>query len=68
MGVPFAVTVDYATLGDQTVTVRERDSMSQVRVPIAELAEVLKSLCELRRTWDDVAANYPAQAPAAETE
>lgn len=31
IGVPFAVTVDYATTRDNTVTVRERDSMAQVR-------------------------------------
>lgn len=30
IGVPFAVTVDYATLKDDTVTVRERDTMAQV--------------------------------------
>ena len=31
LGVPFAVTVDYTTISDQTVTLRDRDSMEQVR-------------------------------------
>ena len=33
IGTPFCVTVDYDTLTDGTVTVRERDSMRQERVP-----------------------------------
>lgn len=32
IGVPFAITVDHGTLKDDTVTVRERDSMAQVRM------------------------------------
>lgn len=31
IGVPFAITVDYKTLSDGTVTLRERDTMAQVR-------------------------------------
>ena len=41
IGTPFAVTVDYDTLKDGTVTVRERDSMKQHRVAIDELEETL---------------------------
>jgi glycyl-tRNA synthetase len=37
-GTPWCVTVDYATLEDNTVTVRDRDTTSQVRVSISELA------------------------------
>ena len=33
IGTPFCITVDYATLEDNTVTVRERDSMKQERIP-----------------------------------
>ncbi len=38
IGTPFGVTVDFQTLADQTVTVRDRDTMKQIRLPIAELA------------------------------
>jgi glycyl-tRNA synthetase len=38
IGTPFCVTVDTQTLEDGTVTVRERDSMEQVRLNAAELA------------------------------
>ncbi|KDO27813.1 glycyl-tRNA synthetase [Saprolegnia parasitica CBS 223.65] len=37
VGTPYCVTVDFETLADQSVTVRDRDSMAQVRVPIADL-------------------------------
>lgn len=37
IGTPFAVTVDYDTLEDESVTVRDRDSMEQERVKIEEL-------------------------------
>lgn len=37
IGTPFCVTVDFDTLEDQAVTIRERDSMEQIRIPIAEL-------------------------------
>lgn len=37
IGTPYCVTVDFETLEDNCVTVRERDSMEQVRLPITEL-------------------------------
>ena len=37
IGTPYCVTYDFDSLVDQAVTVRERDSMEQVRLPIAEL-------------------------------
>jgi len=40
-GTPFSITVDTQTLQDETVTVRERDSMEQVRVSISSLLNYL---------------------------
>jgi len=40
-GTPFCITVDGQTLQDQTVTVRERDSMNQVRIATAQLRTYL---------------------------
>lgn len=37
IGTPFCVTVDFDTLDDECVTLRDRDTMDQVRVPIAEV-------------------------------
>jgi glycyl-tRNA synthetase len=41
IGTPFCVTVDFATLEDRAVTIRERDSMEQERVPVAGLLDRL---------------------------
>ena len=41
VGTPWGVTVDHQTMDDDTVTLRDRDSLEQVRIPIAELAEEL---------------------------
>jgi glycyl-tRNA synthetase len=41
IGTPFCVTVDFDSLEDNQVTIRERDTMSQRRVPIAELHDIL---------------------------
>jgi glycyl-tRNA synthetase len=46
IGTPFAITVDYQTIEDQTVTIRERDSMAQVRVPVADLAHMVGDLLD----------------------
>ena len=37
VGTPYCVTIDFETLEDNCVTIRERDSMEQIRLPIAEL-------------------------------
>src|SRR5439155_18096175 len=42
IGTPLCVTVDFETLGDEAVTIRDRDEMQQVRVPIANLASALR--------------------------
>lgn len=39
VGTPWCVTVDYATLEDGTVTVRDRDTTKQERIPVASLSE-----------------------------
>lgn len=47
IGTPFCVTVDYDTLEDQSVTVRERDSMEQIRIKIDELNEYIAKRVKL---------------------
>jgi glycyl-tRNA synthetase len=41
VGTPFCVTIDFETLTDNQVTVRDRDSMEQERVPVGDLVEYL---------------------------
>jgi glycyl-tRNA synthetase len=42
IGTPFGITIDHQTLEDRTVTVRDRDSLAQERLPIAGLAEEIE--------------------------
>lgn len=46
IGTPYCVTVDFQSLEDQAVTVRDRDTMEQERIPVAELTKYL---------WDKLA-------------
>ena len=41
IGTPFCVTIDFESLEDKAVTIRERDSMNQIRVPVSELKNTL---------------------------
>ena len=51
IGTPLCITVDFQTVGDETteadhcVTVRDRDTMEQVRIPIAELKNYIAEKC-----------------------
>ena len=47
IGTPLCVTVDFDTLDDEAVTIRDRDSMEQVRVPIADLVGTLNDKLEI---------------------
>lgn len=42
IGTPFCITVDFDTLSDASVTVRERDSMEQIRLPKDQVAAYLR--------------------------
>jgi glycyl-tRNA synthetase len=43
IGTPFCVTIDFESLEDKQVTIRERDSLAQIRVPIGELEKNLEA-------------------------
>ena len=46
IGTPYCVTVDFDTLEDGAVTVRERDTMAQVRIPVENLAAYFEEMLE----------------------
>jgi glycyl-tRNA synthetase len=54
IGTPWAFTIDEQTLADETVTVRDRDSLAQERVPISGVASWLSAALE--RPWSPPAA------------
>ena len=47
IGTPFCVTVDYDTLEDNTVTIRDRDDLSQIRISIDELKAKLSDVTSI---------------------
>ena len=50
VGTPYCITIDYDTMNDDTVTLRYRDSMEQVRIPVSEIAATIRTaMKEYRR-------------------
>jgi len=49
IGTPFSVTVDHQSLEDNTVTIRDRDTMKQDRVAIADLHQIIGDKVSLRK-------------------
>lgn len=43
IGTPMCITIDFDTLENDTVTIRDRDTMEQIRLPIAELVTYIES-------------------------
>mmetsp|Transcript_11374 Transcript_11374/g.34802 ORF Transcript_11374/g.34802 Transcript_11374/m.34802 type:complete len:684 (+) Transcript_11374:120-2171(+) len=60
LGTPFGVTVDFDSVKDSTVTLRERDSMRQVRGPYTDVVRTIQSLCSGATTWEEVEAQFPS--------
>ena len=46
IGTPYCITVDFDTLEDETVTIRDRDTMEQIRVKISELKNWIQEKIE----------------------
>jgi len=49
IGTPYCITVDHQTLADSTVTIRDRDTMEQERVPIARLKEIVGRKVDIKQ-------------------
>ena len=67
VGTPYCVTVDVKTVGDAEkgeagdgkVTIRERDSMEQIRVPLERIDDVFSRLLDAGVSWSEVARDFP---------
>ena len=46
IGTPYCITIDFDTLEDDTVTIRDRDTMEQIRLPISEVENYIKEKLE----------------------
>ncbi|CAD7006384.1 unnamed protein product [Ceratitis capitata] len=60
IAIPFGITVDFDTLKEpHTVTLRDRDSLKQVRLGIDEVIDVVKNLSVGRVKWSQILEKYP---------
>lgn len=66
LGIPFAVTIDFETVESRVVTLRERDSCAQVKIPITAIGAEVRNLVKGTTSWQDVLSRFPLVAAAAE--
>jgi glycyl-tRNA synthetase len=59
VAIPFGICVDFDSLNEpHTATLRERDSMLQVRMPVDDLPQVIRKLVISKLTWEEVLNTY----------
>jgi len=63
IGIPFGITIDTQTIEDNSITLRERDSTLQIRVPIAKVARLLQNIMLGWTNWQAITESkkYPLQ-------
>lgn len=59
IAIPFGITIDFETVKNETVTLRERDSTLQVRIPIDKVGLTVRNLSTGAVTWPEVMNNFP---------
>eukprot|EP00644_Phytophthora_capsici_P019045 jgi/Phyca11/537817/estExt2_fgenesh1_pg.C_PHYCAscaffold_2080001 len=59
LGIPFGVTIDFDTVKDRVVTLRERDSTAQVRIPMDVIGAEVSKLIKGSATWEQMLERYP---------
>ncbi|KAI0192502.1 anticodon-binding protein [Astrocystis sublimbata] len=60
LGTPLGITVDFQTLKDGTVTLRDRDSMKQVRADGEEIVKAVRDVVLGIKSWKEVEGGMPA--------
>lgn len=58
LGTPFGITVDFQTVKDGSVTLRERDGMKQIRGGQEEVVDVVKGILEGAATWEEALKKF----------
>ncbi|KUI60363.1 Glycine--tRNA ligase 1, mitochondrial [Cytospora mali] len=59
LGTPFGITIDFQTVKDGSVTLRERDTTKQVRADEARILEAIREMVGGAKTWSDVSTELP---------
>ena len=53
IGTPYSITIDYQTLDDDTVTIRDRDTMKQVRANVSDIADNIYDMIYCGKSLED---------------
>merc|ERR1719370_1772340 len=60
VAIPFGITVDFDSLKEpHSVTLRERDTTTQIRIGVDQVSEVVRQLSTGRTTWGEVQKKFP---------
>jgi glycyl-tRNA synthetase len=59
LGTPLGITVDFQTVKDGTITLRDRDTTKQVRASAEEICKAIKSLVDGEEAWEDILKRLP---------
>lgn len=59
LGTPLGVTIDFQTVKDGSLTLRDRDTMVQVRADEDKILEAIKDIVEGNKTWADIENELP---------
>jgi glycyl-tRNA synthetase len=59
LGTPFSITVDFETIKNGSLTLRERDTTRQARASESEVLDAIKNLVNGSETWHDVSKRLP---------
>lgn len=66
LGIPFAITVDFQTIQDDTVTLREIASMEQVRLSRNQAVQIVKNAVDEKTNWEEIKTKFPRAEPLPE--
>lgn len=59
LGTPFGITIDFQTVKDDSITLRERDSTRQIRADQDKVIAAIQSLVDGSKSWKDIEAELP---------
>jgi glycyl-tRNA synthetase len=54
IGTPYCITIDHQTLEDNCVTIRERDTMAQERVPVEKVRAIVEERVSFRKVLEKI--------------
>lgn len=59
LGTPFGITIDFQSIKDNTVTLRERDTTKQVRSDEDTICDAIRNMIAGTKTWEDILIDLP---------